>query len=211
MSLVCWESQVICQRMGEENVTWPNTPGLPSPSLPGSWLSEQGCVTDSPRLIWCFTFPLLMVTVSSLHLLSAILLCIQVFVEENPVLDVSAYFPLIPICPIKCETNLLFARQAGSVSFSIVSSDQYLGFSNVLQRGSESMYHSGSSIPMVSVSQAGFTAGHLWPEFWWISHGAWRIDHFIHTEGSQQFEADQVTTDPTGAVVNVSGQSTGGR
>lgn len=102
--------------------------GFPSSSLPRCWLSEQGCVIGSPHLIRCYThFLLLNVTVSSLHLLSAILLCIQVFVEGNPVLDVPAYFLLIPICPIKFETSLLFARQAGCISFSVVSSDQYLG------------------------------------------------------------------------------------
>lgn len=90
------------------------------------------------------------VTVSSLHLLSTILLCIQVFAEESPVLDVPAYFLLVPICPIKFETNLLYARQAGCGSLSKASSDQYLGFSNVSQRCSESMYHSGSSSPKVS-------------------------------------------------------------
>lgn len=72
------------------------------------------------------------------------------FVEENSVLDVPAYFLLVPICPIKFETSLLYARKAGCLSLSIVSSDQYLGFSNVLQRGLESMYHSGSSSPKVS-------------------------------------------------------------
>lgn len=134
-----------------ENTMWPNTAGFPSPSLPRSWLSEQGCAIGNPHLIWCFThFPLLNVTVSSLHLLSAILLCVQVFAEENPVLDVSAYFLHVPICPIKFETSLLCSRQAGCVSFSIVSSEQYLGFFNVLQRGPESMYCCGSSRPKVS-------------------------------------------------------------
>lgn len=32
----------------------PNTPGFPSPSLPRSWLAQQGCVIGSPCLIWCF-------------------------------------------------------------------------------------------------------------------------------------------------------------
>lgn len=34
----------------------------------------------------------------------------------------------VPVCPIKFETSLLFARQAGYVSFTIVSSDEYLFF-----------------------------------------------------------------------------------
>lgn len=151
MSLACWGGQVICQRMVGENVMWPHTPGFPSPSLPWSWLAEQGCVIGSPCLIWSFThFHLLNVTVSSLQLLSARLLSIQVFAEENPALDVPAYFLLVPICPIKFESSLLFARQAGCVSLSILSSEQYLGFSNVLQRVSESIYCSGSSSPKVS-------------------------------------------------------------
>lgn len=129
---------------------WPNTPGFPSPSLPRSWLSEQGCAIGNPHHIWCFThLPLLNVTVSSLHL--AILLGVQVFPEENPVLDVPAYFLLVPICPIKFETSLLFSRQAGHVSFSIVSSDQYLG---ILKYYREVQNHCTALVPAAQRSLA---------------------------------------------------------
>lgn len=212
MSLVFWGGQVICQRTVGKNVMWPNTAGLPSPPLLRSWLAEQGCAIGSPHLIWCFThIHLLNVTVSSLHLLSAVLLGIQVFVEETTVLDLPAYFLLIPICPTKFETRLPFARQAGHVFLSIVSSDQYSRFSNVLQRGSEPIYCSDSSSPKVSGKICRLDSQLvIYGQFSWISRGAWRIDPFIHTEGTEQFEAGQVTPEPSG-VVKVSCQTTRGR
>lgn len=192
---------------------WLNTPGLLSPPLPRSWLAGQGCATGSPHLIWCFAhFHLFNVTVSSLHLLSTVLLCIQVFVEENTVLDVPAYFLLIPFCPTQFETRLLFARQAGCVLLSIVSSDQYLGFSNVLQtlRINVLLWFQQPKGVWQDM-QAGYTAGHLWSEFSWISYGAWKIDNFIYTEGTEQFGTGQVTPEPSGEVVHISYQATRGR
>lgn len=40
----------------------------------------------------------------------------------------------VPVCTIKFETSLLFARQAGYVLFTIVSSDQYLFFRWITER-----------------------------------------------------------------------------
>lgn len=118
----------------------------------------------------------------------------------------------VPVCPIKFETSRLFARQAGYVSFTIVSSDWYLFFQWITERlriNAPLCFQQPNDV--WHHIQAGFPVGHLWSEFWWISQGAWRIDHFIHTEGSEQFEAGQVTPEPTGEVVKVSCQTTRGR
>lgn len=105
----------------------------------------------------------------------------------NPRSDITGYMSssclTVPVCHIKFETSLLSARQAGYVSFTIVSSDWYLFFQWItewLRINALLCFQQPNGV--WQHIQAGFPGGHLWSEFRWISQGAWRIDHFIHTE-----------------------------